>query len=114
MTVTKAHFELIARILRVLGTEGTRSFDSVDDRHAIAGLFADEFVRHNPRFDYERFMRAALPVETPTVQYTPETCPGKPCSSECDHVGIKPDAIDYSKPSACEQHSGPMSFDEKE
>ena len=61
MTVTKAHFELVARILRVLGTEGTRSFDSVNDRRAIAYAFAEEFGALNSRFDFERFMRAALP-----------------------------------------------------
>ena len=61
MTVTKTHFELIARILRVLGTEGSACFDSPDDRRRIAAMFADEFSAHNSRFDYERFMTAALP-----------------------------------------------------
>ena len=61
MTVTKAHFELVARILRVLGTQSTACFDSPDDRRRIACMFADEFSAHNPRFDYDRFMSAALP-----------------------------------------------------
>lgn len=35
---------------------------------------------------------ASRPValDEPHEQYTPETCPGRPCGSECDHLGVPP------------------------
>ena len=62
MNITRAHFELIAAVLRELGATSLR-FDSPDDRKRIAEVFADRFASANPRFDRSRFIRAIVPTK---------------------------------------------------
>lgn len=55
---TKQHFEAVAKVIDKarINADGATTLEIVD---VIAVDFADLFAASNPRFDRERFMRAA-------------------------------------------------------
>jgi len=65
MTMSRAHFAMIAATLReeIEIAEGQHETYGARALRALAPTFADRLASTNPRFDRERFLAAALPPE---------------------------------------------------
>ena len=55
--MTKKHFVAIATALR-LSFSATELSES--EKNTVLGIFTGELMRHNPRFDAERFRKAVV------------------------------------------------------
>lgn len=108
MSMTRKDFEIVAAALRRARAAAEQDA-SVPVRLGV-GLAASHLAlaleEAFPPFDRTKFLLATWPdqdVEEDdgivfgeghghrrTRQHTPETCPGRPCSTECDHVEFLP------------------------
>lgn len=59
-------------------SSATPAHDAVRFRDHHTGWYCDNF---------QDSLAVGLCLEIPGIQYDAETCPGKPCGDECDHVG---------------------------
>ena len=65
------------------------------------------WLEHNPKHGTRMWSQTTNPKLSPlTVQHTAESCPGRPCSAECDHVEYrsiwnKPKSSTYAYIAGC-------------
>jgi hypothetical protein len=82
--LTRKHFKALAAIL----AEHRPCGDECYSFNLLRSAIADYCGRENPNFDRRKFYAVCNGKVRKAVHYTSETCPGKPCGSECDHVGF--------------------------